>query len=116
MSADDHIEPPVRPASLTYRHAYACLPGYEIDPEWQKREDAGENSAGIMGFVGSIRQTPAAEQLTPEEAMWIMGLSEMGSMRWVAGMVFNDSTQIYGNDIIEAAKKVLAPPPGESDG
>ncbi len=98
------VEPPTRPATLTYKHAWACLPGYEANPEWERKRDAGELPDGIGGIMGMVRQVPALEQLTKEEAVWVLALYDIGSMRWVAGMVFNDDNQIYGNDIIEAAR------------
>jgi len=92
-------EPPRRPESLTYTHAKKCLPGYEPNPDWVERP-------GLLGMAGCIRQVPAEETLTREEAAWVAALAEMGSMRWVAGMVFNDDNQIFGMDIIEVARKV----------
>jgi hypothetical protein len=101
------VEPPLRPSTLTYKHAWACLPGYEVNPEWKRKSDAGELEDGFMGICGMLRQTPAEERLTHEEAMWVLALHDIGSMRWVAGMVFNDDNQIYGDDIIEAARSVM---------
>lgn len=96
-----------RPDSLTVERAFSVLPTYDINPEWKAKKDAGELPEGILGMCGMLLAVWPEEKLTTEEAQYVLWLSEQGSMRWLADEIFDDSNQIFGNDIIEAARRAL---------
>jgi hypothetical protein len=96
-----------RPASLTPARAEACLPGYEINPDWQARHDRGEIPDGIRGMGGMLRLVWPEELFTEEEALWILALREMTSWRALANEVLGNSNQIFGKDLEHAAFRAL---------
>ena len=96
-----------RPKSLTIDRAFSLLPTSNIDPEWKRKNDAGLLPEGFLGACGMLTLEWPEEKLTKEEAEYVLYLESQGSMRWVAGQIFGDSNQIFGMDIIKAAKMVL---------
>jgi len=103
------IEPRLsaRPASLTPARAEACLPSYEINPDWQVRRDRGEIPDGIRGMGGMLRLVWPEERFTEEEARWILALRETASWRALANEVLGNSNQIFGKDLEHAALRAL---------
>ncbi|MDO9225173.1 MAG: hypothetical protein Q8M09_20725 [Pseudomonadota bacterium] len=99
--------PNARPASLTPAHAEACLPGYEINPDWQARRDRGEIPDGIRGMGGMLRLVWPEERFTEEEARWILTLRETTSWRVLANEVLGNSNQIFGMGLEQAALRAL---------
>ena len=93
--------------SLTHKHAEACLPEWDVSPEWDKKHKKPDSRQQFSDFHGMLIKVEPKENLTIEEAQWVMDLYDIGSMRWVAGMVFNDDNQIFGMDIITEAQAVL---------
>lgn len=98
-----------RPATLTPERAYAVLPSFEIDPEWQRKEEQGELPDGFLRIAGMLRKVPSGVNLTADEARWILALREHMSWRALAGEVFGNENQIIGIQIEEAALNVLLP-------
>lgn len=96
-----------RPASLTHARAEACLPSYEINPDWQARHDRGEIPSGIRGMGGMLRLVWPEERFTEEEARWILTLRETASWRALADEVLGNSNQIFGKDLEHAALRAL---------
>lgn len=96
-----------RPRTLTIAHAEACLPSFEIDPEWQARKAAGELPEGVLKMTGSLRTVWPDERLTLEEARWILAMRKHLSWRSLADFVTGDGNQITGMHLEEAAQRVL---------
>ncbi len=100
---------PSRPISLSASRAYSVLPTYSIDPEWERKLEAGELPEGLMGMRGMFSCEWPDEELTAEEARYVLALHDQGSFRWLAAKVLDgDSNQIHGSDLVAAAKQVLA--------
>lgn len=95
-----------RPESLTVERAYSLLPKYDVNPDWQRKHDAGELPDGLHGMLGMLRRIEPAESPTPEEASYILSLYEQGSMRWVAGQLLGNDNQVFGSDLIDVARAV----------
>lgn len=98
----------LRPKSLTVDRANSFLPTTEVDEEWQKREDAGENVDGILGMCGCIESVWPDERPTVEEARWILSLEDYGTWRWIGSVVLNDWNQISAMQILDVSRRVLA--------
>lgn len=96
-----------RPSTLTPERAFELLPRYKINPEWQRKKDAGELEEGILGMSGMLESIPSSEIPTEEEVNYILYLKEELelTMRGVADEIFGDSNQIFGMEIIEVAEK-----------
>lgn len=99
--------PNARPASLTPARAEACLPSYEISPDWRARRDRGEISDCIHGMGGMLRWVWPEERFTEEEARWVLALRETASWRALANEVLGNSNQIFGRDLEHAALRSL---------
>jgi hypothetical protein len=104
-----------KPKSLTPKRAFALLPEMRINEEWQRKKDAGELPEGMAGIFGCMDTIWPEEKLTKEEAEYILWLSEQMSMRCVAAEIFDNGNQIFGSDIIEAAKRVIHTKEKEND-
>ena len=102
-----------RPASFTVARAVACTPTLVVNPEWQRRADAGDLPDGPEGCYGMLIEVPAREQLTLDEAVWVLRLHATGSMRWVSRIALADGNQVVGDLLVRAAAEVVATNEGQ---
>ena len=78
-----------------------------IDPEWQRKHDAGELPDGFLGCCGMLSTTWPDSRPTREEAAWILALIEHMSWRSMGDVVLGDSNQIHAMHLIEVSRQVV---------
>lgn len=97
----------LRPSSLTPERIEACLPRYEISPEWEAKEERGELPEGVIGMRGMLQQVWPEMRFSEAEARWILALREGLSWRALAMKVEGGDNQITGMHLEEAALRAL---------
>lgn len=107
QTIDEYIRS--RPESLTMARAESFLPTWSICEEWQRKSDAGELPEGLLGMRGMLETIWPDAKPNEDEARWILGLQEYGSIRWLADTVtYGDDNQIVGMHLIEASEAAIA--------
>jgi hypothetical protein len=104
-----------RPSEFTPERADACLPRYEVDPDWAAKRDAVLLPEGLKAMFGMLRRLWPDARLSAGEAQWVLALREHTSWRGLAECVVGDGNQITGMDLEDAARRALGLAPAEQD-
>lgn len=91
-----------RPESLTVERCWECMPRLVLNPEWERKKDAGELPDGLLGMCGMMMDEWPEARFTKDEAD-----------RWAADQLIGDDNQVLACQMITAAQRALAEETGD---